>query len=74
MGSDGLFQTTIELDGAGTVKRSWHRRVFFQATVVGFCAFLAPGLYNAMQSTGAAGQQSPYLVMYDQALYPMPYK
>jgi hypothetical protein len=44
-------------------KRSWYRRVFFQATVVGFCAFLAPGLYNAMQSTGAGGQQTPYLVM-----------
>lgn len=31
--------------------------------MVGFCAFLAPGLYNAMQSTGAGGQQTPYLVM-----------
>ncbi|KAJ3548019.1 hypothetical protein NM208_g1208 [Fusarium decemcellulare] len=44
-------------------KRIWYRRVFFQATVVGLCAFLAPGLYNAMQSTGAGGQQTPYLVM-----------
>ncbi|OJJ62914.1 hypothetical protein ASPSYDRAFT_55656 [Aspergillus sydowii CBS 593.65] len=44
-------------------KGVFYRRVFFQATVVGLCAFLAPGLYNAMQSTGAGGQQSPYLVM-----------
>ncbi|KAF4464221.1 duf895 domain membrane protein [Fusarium albosuccineum] len=44
-------------------KKTWYRRVFFQATVVGLCAFLAPGLYNAMQSTGAGGQQTPYLVM-----------
>lgn len=44
-------------------KKVWYRRVFFQATVVGLCAFLAPGLYNAMQSTGAGGQQTPYLVM-----------
>jgi len=44
-------------------KRSWYRRVFFQATVGGCCAILAPGLYNAMQSTGAGGQQTPYLVM-----------
>lgn len=44
-------------------KRAWHRTVFFQATIVGLCAFLAPGLYNAMQSTGAGGQQTPYLVM-----------
>jgi hypothetical protein len=41
----------------------FYRRVLFQATVVGICAFLAPGLWNAMQSTGAGGQQSPYLVM-----------
>lgn len=41
----------------------WHRGVFFQATVVGLCAFAAPGLWNAMQSVGAGGQQTPYLVM-----------
>ena len=41
----------------------WFRGVFFQATVVGFCAFTAPGLWNAMQSVGAGGQQTPYLVM-----------
>lgn len=44
-------------------EKKWYRQVFFQATVVGMCAFLAPGLYNAMQSTGAGGQQTPYLVM-----------
>ncbi|KAH7110900.1 major facilitator superfamily domain-containing protein [Dendryphion nanum] len=41
----------------------WYRGVFFQATVVGVCAFAAPGLWNAMQSVGAGGQQTPYLVM-----------
>lgn len=41
----------------------WYRGVFFQATVVGFCAFTAPELWNAMQSVGAGGQQTPYLVM-----------
>jgi hypothetical protein len=41
----------------------WYRGVFFQASVVGFCAFTAPGLWNAMQSVGAGGQQTPYLVM-----------
>lgn len=45
-------------------EKKWYRQVFFQATVVGMCAFLAPGLYNAMQSTGAGGQQTPYLVMF----------
>jgi hypothetical protein len=41
----------------------WYRGVFFQATIVGLCAFAAPGLWNAMQSVGAGGQQTPYLVM-----------
>ncbi|KAF2017507.1 MFS general substrate transporter [Aaosphaeria arxii CBS 175.79] len=42
---------------------NWLRGVFFQATVVGLCAFAAPGLWNAMSSVGAGGQQTPYLVM-----------
>lgn len=42
----------------------WHRGVFFQATVVGITAFAAPGLWNAMNSVGAGGRQSPYLVMF----------
>jgi hypothetical protein len=42
---------------------NWYYGVFFQATVVGLCAFTAPGLWNAMQSVGAGGQQTPYLVM-----------
>lgn len=50
---------------------SWFRGVFFQATVVGFCAFTAPGLWNAMQSVGAGGAQTPYLVMYVSILRPL---
>jgi hypothetical protein len=41
----------------------WYRGVFAQATIVGCCAFAAPGLWNAMQSVGAGGAQTPYLVM-----------
>ncbi|KAK2049499.1 hypothetical protein LZ31DRAFT_627763 [Colletotrichum somersetense] len=40
-----------------------YRGVFFQTTVVGIVAFTALGLWNAMNSVGAGGQQSPYLVM-----------
>ncbi|KAF2034204.1 hypothetical protein EK21DRAFT_85645 [Setomelanomma holmii] len=47
---------------------NWYYGVFFQATVVGCCAFAAPGLWNAMQSDGAGGQQTPYLVMAGNAL------
>lgn len=45
-------------------KYHWYRGVFFQATIVGIAAFTAPGLWNAMQSVGAGGQQTPFLVMY----------
>ena len=45
-------------------KYHWFRGIFFQATVVGLAAFTAPGLWNAMNSVGAGGQQTPYLVMY----------
>lgn len=48
---------------AGDAPYSWRRGVFFNATVVGLAAFAAPGLWNAMQSVGAGGQQTPYLVM-----------
>ncbi|GKT74207.1 DUF895 domain membrane protein [Colletotrichum tofieldiae] len=57
------YDTTLEAGVTGNTNRTWYRTVFFQATVIGLCAFFAPGLYNAMQSTGAGGQQTPYLVM-----------
>jgi len=65
MGRTSLQEESLEVAGSDhvTTKRTWYRGVFFQATVVGLCALLAPGLYNAMQSTGAGGQQTPYLVM-----------
>ncbi|KAF4123122.1 DUF895 domain membrane protein [Geosmithia morbida] len=49
-------------------KYHWFRGVFFQATIVGIAAFAAPGLWNAMNSVGAGGQQTPYLVMAGNAL------
>lgn len=66
MGIDDLPRDAVAEIQSSTVeteKQPFYREVFFQATVVGICAFLAPGLYNAMQSTGAGGQQTPYLVM-----------
>ncbi|KAI1843256.1 hypothetical protein JX265_012171 [Neoarthrinium moseri] len=49
-------------------KYSWFHGVFFNATVVGIAAFAAPGLWNAMNSVGAGGQQTPYLVMAGNAI------
>ncbi|KAM0815770.1 putative Major facilitator superfamily (MFS) profile domain-containing protein [Seiridium cardinale] len=49
-------------------KYSWYGGVFFNATIVGISAFAAPGLWNAMNSVGAGGQQTPYLVMAGNAI------
>ncbi|KAI1455959.1 MFS general substrate transporter [Annulohypoxylon moriforme] len=49
-------------------KYLWYRGVFFNATIVGISAFAAPGLWNAMNSVGAGGQQSPYLIMAGNAI------
>lgn len=62
--ADNGSEGTEEVLESANKPYSWFRGVFFQATVVGFCAFTAPGLWNAMQSVGAGGQQTPYLVMW----------
>lgn len=43
-------------------KRVWYRGTLFNATVIGAVGFLAPGLWNAMNSLGAGGAQSPFLI------------
>lgn len=64
---ENLVHEAAPVDGSGhetgDIKYSWRRGVFFNATIVGLAAFAAPGLWNAMQSVGAGGQQTPYLVM-----------
>ncbi|TFB02848.1 hypothetical protein CCMA1212_005587 [Trichoderma ghanense] len=45
-----------------TQKRQWYRSTLFNAFVIGGVGFLAPGLWNAMNSLGAGGAESPYLV------------
>ncbi|KAM0706965.1 hypothetical protein Q7P35_006296 [Cladosporium inversicolor] len=40
----------------------WYRGVFFQATVVGFCAFTAPGLWNAIINVTATFLTSSILI------------
>lgn len=47
---------------AGPVKRVWYRTSFFNACVIGLVGFLAPGLWNAMNSLGAGGEEKPFLV------------
>ncbi|UKZ82936.1 hypothetical protein TrVFT333_010736 [Trichoderma virens FT-333] len=42
--------------------RQWYRSTLFNACVIGGVGFLAPGLWNAMNSLGAGGAESPYLI------------
>ncbi|KKY39824.1 hypothetical protein UCDDA912_g00139 [Diaporthe ampelina] len=42
--------------------RTWYHTTLFNAFVIGGVGFMAPGLWNAMNSLGAGGAQSPYLV------------
>ncbi|KAI0005728.1 hypothetical protein F4779DRAFT_597551 [Xylariaceae sp. FL0662B] len=43
-------------------KRTWYRTTFFNLSVVAACAFIAPGLWAAINGLGAGGAASPYYV------------
>lgn len=43
-------------------KRRWYRTTLFNAFVIGGVGFLAPGLWNAMNSLGAGGEEQPFLI------------
>ncbi|KAK2063063.1 MFS general substrate transporter [Colletotrichum caudatum] len=40
----------------------WFRSPLFNVILVGLISFTQPGIWNALNSTGAGGQQEPYLV------------
>ncbi|QDS73432.1 hypothetical protein FKW77_008558 [Venturia effusa] len=44
------------------VKVKWYRGTYYNATILGICNFMAPGIWGAMNSLGAGGEEKPYLV------------
>ncbi|KAH6855962.1 hypothetical protein B0I37DRAFT_424763 [Chaetomium sp. MPI-CAGE-AT-0009] len=46
----------------------WYRSPLFNVIIVGLISFTQPGIWNALNSTGAGGQQEPYLVNGSNAL------
>ncbi|KAF2277306.1 MFS general substrate transporter [Westerdykella ornata] len=40
----------------------WYRSPLFNVIMVGLISFTQPGIWNALNNTGAGGQQEPYLV------------
>jgi MFS family permease len=45
-----------------TALAKWYRSTFYNALILGLCNFLAPGIWGAMNSLGAGGEEKPYLV------------
>ncbi|KAI0125032.1 major facilitator superfamily domain-containing protein [Xylariales sp. AK1849] len=54
--------TTASAPATAPPVRKWYHTTLFNAFVIGGVGFLAPGLWNAMNSLGAGGAQEPYLV------------
>lgn len=42
--------------------RIWYRTTFFNVSIVAICAFIAPGLWAAMNGLGGAGSANPHYV------------
>ncbi|RAL66912.1 hypothetical protein DID88_007694 [Monilinia fructigena] len=40
----------------------WYRSTLYNSIILGICNFLAPGIWGAMNSLGAGGEESPHLV------------
>jgi MFS family permease len=40
----------------------WYRSTLYNAIILGLCNFLAPGIWGAMNSLGAGGEETPHLV------------
>jgi len=54
------IETTVSVNSKRSVR--WHKSTWYNTTIVGLCQFLAPGLWNAMNSLGAGGLQDPVVV------------
>lgn len=40
----------------------WYRSTWYNAVILGFCNFCAPGIWGAMNALGGGGEESPWLV------------
>ncbi|KAG8925701.1 hypothetical protein FRC02_009472 [Tulasnella sp. 418] len=53
---------TLEPQATVDSKRLWYRSTVVQAVITGGVAFTAPGMWNALNTLGAAGAAEPYLL------------
>ncbi|KAK4448320.1 major facilitator superfamily domain-containing protein [Podospora aff. communis PSN243] len=57
----GNLDTTEQTKPVSRFTR-WYRSPLFNVIIVGLISFTQPGIWNALNNTGAGGQQEPYLV------------
>lgn len=65
MTKDITVSVSPDTDNASTQptpKRTWYHTTLFNAFIIGGVGFMAPGLWNAMNSLGAGGAESPFLI------------
>ncbi|PLN75538.1 MFS general substrate transporter [Aspergillus taichungensis] len=63
MGKQDVSATvSVESTPSSTETRTWYHTTLFNAFIIGGVGFMAPGLWNAMNSLGAGGAQSPFLI------------
>lgn len=60
--SDTQFHTQQIEQPTTPVQIPWYRSPWYNALILGLCNFLAPGIWNAMNSLGGGGDEEPYLV------------
>lgn len=63
---EAIAMTTERVDGSPInnepYKRTWYRTTFFNLSILSVCAFIAPGLWAAINGLGAGGAENPEYV------------
>lgn len=60
--ADQIENTSVPTPHEPPSQRTWYRTTFFNCTILALCAFIAPGLWAAINGLGAGGAASPYYV------------
>lgn len=60
--ADPAYEDEEKPSRTATRKVKWYRSTLYNALILGVCNFLAPGIWGAMNSLGAGGEEKPYLV------------
>lgn len=59
---DSAYEDKEKTASTARLKVKWYRSTLYNALILGVCNFLAPGIWGAMNSLGAGGEETPYLI------------